>query len=68
MKKREELFGTSGANVYAASGIRTIRVNISGQGFLDMSSVVLECDIHNTSTTLALSPLVPGLEALFSIF
>ena len=66
MKKREEIYWTSGANVYATNGIRTTRVNISGQGFLDMSSLVLECDIDNLSTTAALKPLVPpGLEGFF---
>ena len=66
MKKREKIYRNSGANVYAANGIRTMRVNISGQGFLDMSSLVLECDVDNLSTSTALSPIVPGLEA-FSI-
>ena len=65
MKKREEIYWTSGANVYAANGIRTMRVNISGQGFLDMCSLVLECDVDNLSTTSALKPLVPGLEGFF---
>jgi hypothetical protein len=65
MKKREEIYWTSGANVYAANGIRTMRVNISGQGFLDMSSLVLECDVDNLSTAAALKPLVPGLEGFF---
>jgi hypothetical protein len=65
MKKREKIYWTSGANVYAANGIRTMRVDISGHGFLDMSSLVLECDVDNLSTTIALSPIVPGLEAFF---
>ena len=65
MKKREEIYWTSGANVYAANGIRTMRVNISGQGFLDMSSLVLECSVDNLSTTAALKPIVPGLEGFF---
>ena len=65
MKKREEIYWTSGANVYAANGIRTMRVNISGQGFLDMSSLVLECDVDNLSTAAPLKPLVPGLEGFF---
>ena len=67
MKKRVEIYWTSGANVYAANGIRTMRVNISGQGFLDMSSLVLECDVDNLSTNTALSPNVPGLEAFFNL-
>ena len=65
MNKREEIYWTSGANVYAANGIRTMRVNISGQGFLDMSSLVLECDVDNLSTDTALKPIVLGLEAVF---
>ena len=70
MKKREELYWTSGANVYAANGIRTMRVNISGQGFLDMSSIVLECDVDNLSAVsgASLKPLVPGLEGFFPVF
>ena len=67
MKKRESLFWTSGANVYAANGIRTMRVNISGQGFLDMSSLVLECDVQNLSTDAALKQLAPGLEGFFNL-
>ena len=67
MKKREELQWTSGANVYASNGIRTLRVNISGQGYLDMSSLVLECNVDNLSTTQALKPLVPGLEVFFNL-
>ena len=67
MKKREEIYWTSGANVYAANGIRTMRVNISGQGFLDMSSLVLECDVDNLSTAAALKPLRTRLGRVFSI-
>ena len=63
MKKRESVYWSSGANVYAANGIRSLRVNISG--FLDMSSLVMECDVQNLSTTQALSPIVPGLEGFF---
>ena len=59
MKKREELFWTNDANVYAANGIRTLRVNISGQGYLDTSSQVLECDVDNLSTSAAIKPIVP---------
>ena len=67
MKKREEIYWTPGANVYAANGVRTMRVNISGQGFLDMSSLVLDCDVDNLSavTGANLKPLVPGLEGFF---
>ena len=51
--------------MYAANRIRTMRVNISGQGFLDMSSLVLECDVQNLSTNDVQKPLVPGLEGFF---
>ena len=67
MKKREENYWISGANVYAANGVRTMRVNISGQGFLDMSSLVLECNVDKLSTTTASSPIMPGLEAFFNL-
>ena len=67
MKKREEIYWTSGANVYSSNGIRTLRINISGNGFLDCSSLVLECDVENTSGANALKPLVPGMEAFFPI-
>ena len=65
MKKREEIYWTSGANVYAANGIRTMRINLSGQGFLDMSSLVLECDCQKLSTNFVLKPILPGLEGFF---
>ena len=65
MKKREQVYWTSGANVYSSSGIRTLRLNITGQGFLDCSSLVLECDVDNTSAADVLKPLVPGLEGFF---
>ena len=51
MKKREEIYWTSGANVYAPNGIRTLRINVSGQGFLDCSSLVLEAEVHNLAAT-----------------
>ena len=67
MKKREEPYRTSGANVYAANGIRTMRLNVTGQQFLDMSSLVLECDVDSLSavTGANLKTLVPGLEGFF---
>ena len=67
MKKREEIYWTSGANVYAANGIRTMRVNISGQGFLDMSSLVLECDCQNLSTFFFSKTHPPWTGRVFSI-
>ena len=67
MKKREDFFWSGAAQSYASSGIRTMRINIAGQGVLDCSSLVLECDVHNVSTNDALKPLVPGLEAFFNL-
>jgi len=67
MKKGEEIYWTSGANVYAANGIRTLRVNIAGQGFLVASSMILECDVQNLSTNDVLKPFVPGLEGFFNL-
>jgi hypothetical protein len=67
MKKREEIYWTSGANVYAPNGIRTLRINVSGQGFLDCSSLVLEAEVHNLEVLggLVMKPLVGGMEAYF---
>ena len=44
-----------------------MRLNVAGQGFFDMSSLVLECDVDNLSavTGANLKPLVPGLEGFF---
>ena len=44
-----------------------MRLNVTCQGFLDMSSLVLECDVDNHSavTGANLKHLVPGPEGFF---
>ena len=44
-----------------------MRLNVTGQGVLDMSSLVLECVVDNLSavTGANLKPFVPGLEGFF---
>ena len=37
VKKRQEIFWTSGANVYVVNGIRTMSLNVPGLGILDMA-------------------------------
>ena len=67
MQKREDFVWTSGANVYAANGIRTMRLNISGPRFLELSSLVLECDVDNLSTDAALKPHRTWNRSVFSV-
>ena len=65
VQKRESVFWSSGANTYTPTGIRTLRVNLSGQGWLDCSSLVIEADVNELGGTNALQPLVGGMEAFF---
>ena len=44
-------------NQFSSSGVRVLRINCSGNGFLDMSSVCLRYTLTNNSGTDSLQPL-----------
>ena len=54
---RTELYYVPSGNDFAPSGVRTLRINCSGNGFADLSTAMLEFDLTNISTTHALQPL-----------
>ncbi len=54
---RTELYYVPSGNDFAPNGVRTLRINCSGNGFADLSTAVLEFDLKNNSTTNALMPL-----------
>ena len=63
--RTESYFVPSGNN-FAPGGVRTMRVNASGNGFADLSSAVLEFTVRNDDATQALRPITSSGGAFFS--
>ena len=56
------------SNHFSPSGVRTIRINVAGNEFIDLSSLLLVGNLHNDDQALALQPLTCGIHGMVSRF
>jgi hypothetical protein len=63
---RTELYYVPSGNDFGPNGVRTLRINCSGNGFADLSTAVLEFDLKNSDTANALQPLSANGGSFFS--
>ena len=60
VEERSERNWLANSNYFRPTGVRTIRVNIADNSFVDLSSLVLVGILHNDDATKVLTPLTPG--------
>ena len=58
---REEVVFAPSGNVFAPSGVRTLRIPISGGAFVDASSITVEATLTNLDSTNLLHPTTCSL-------
>ena len=58
---REEVVFVPSGNVFAPSGVRTLRIPISGGAFVDASSITVEATLTNLDSTNLLTPTTCSL-------
>ena len=68
VEDRSESSWMASSNYFSPTGVRTIRVNIAGNTFCDLSSLILVGILHNDDGANTLQPLTCGLHGLISRF
>ena len=68
VEERSERNWLANSNLFSPTGVRTIRVNIADNSFVDLSSLVLVGILHNDSADKVLTPLTPGIHGAISRF
>ena len=63
--KTEAYFVPSG-NSFSSSGVRTLRISIAGNMFVDMSTVLMSMTVANNDTTNSLQPITSSCGSFFS--
>ena len=61
VSSREEVVFVPSGNVFAPSGVRTLRIPISGGAFIDASSITVEATLTNLDSTNLLVPTTCSL-------
>ena len=68
VEERSERNWLANSNFFSPTGVKTIRVNIADNSFVDLSSLVLVGVLHNDSGANVLTPLTPGIHGAISRF
>ena len=68
VEERSERNWLANSNYFSPTGVRTIRVNIADNSFVDLSSLVLVGILHNDDGANALLPLTCGIHGAISRF
>ena len=68
VEDRSESSWMASSNYFRPTGVRTIRVNIAGNTFCDLSSLIVVGILHNDDGANTLQPLTCGLHGLISRF
>ena len=68
VEERSERQFMASSNHFSPSGVRTIRINVAGNEFIDLSSLLLVGMLHNDDGTHALQPLTCGIHGMISRF
>ena len=68
VEERSERNWLANAQLFSPAGVRTIRVNIADNSFVDLSSLVLVGVLHNGDAAKVLSPLTGGIHGAISRF
>ena len=68
VEERSERNWLADSNFFIPTGVKTIRVNIADNSFVDLSSLVLVGVLHNDSGANVLTPLTPGIHGAISRF
>ena len=68
VEDRSERAWMASSNYFSAGGVRTIRVNVAGNEFVDLSSLVLVGTLKNDNLNSTLNPLDCGIHWLISRF
>ena len=63
---RQEVYFSPAGQTFSSAGNRSMRISCSGNGFADLSSMMLEFIVTNNSTTNALQPLSANGSCFFS--
>ncbi len=63
--RREVSFFPAGGDSYGPAAVRTLRFQLAGSGWIDLSSLYISMKVHNLDTTNVLRPLTPGCHCLF---
>ena len=58
VEERSERQFMASCNLFSPAGVKTIRINVAGNEFIDLSSILLVGNLHNDSATHVLRPLV----------
>ena len=66
VEERSERNWLANAQLFSPAGVRTIRVNIADNSFVDLSSLVLVGVLHNGDAANVLSPLTGGIRGAIS--
>ena len=64
VEERSERQWMASSNYFSPSGVRTIRINVAGNNFVDLSSLILVGKLHNDDGTNALHPLTCGIQGM----
>ena len=68
VEERSERNWLANNNFFSPAGVRTIRVNIADNSFVDLSSLVLVGILKNDNATQPLDPLTAGIHGAISRF
>ena len=68
VEERSERQFMASSNHFSPAGVKTIRINVAGNEFVDLSSILLVGNFHNDSATNVLQPLTCGIHGLVSRF
>ena len=66
VEERSERQLMASSNYFSPTGVRTMRFNIAGNEFVDLSSLVMVGILHNDDATHALYPLTCGIHGFIS--
>ena len=68
VEERSERQFMASSNHFSPAGVKTIRINVAGNEFIDLSSILLVGNFHNDSATNVLQPLTCGIHGMISRF
>ena len=68
VEERSERQWMASSNYFSPSGVRTIRINVAGNNFVDISSLLLVGKLHNDDGSNQLTPLTCGIHGMISRF
>ena len=68
VEERSERQFMASSNHFSPAGVKTIRINVAGNEFIDLSSILLVGNLHNDSANLVLRPLTCAIHGLISRF